>query len=636
MAVQIQFRRDTAARWLENDPVLAQGEIGLELNTGRIKLGNGVQAWSELDYFFDLASIAPLTANWQSAYTTVGTNSGSWDYQGTDIKALTANWQDTYTILSASSADWNSDSDNQTLTFDDNSGILTISSGNTVSLSALSGSAETDPIFSTWAQANSANYDLAYHTILTGGDVGGDLNLSGSLSADSIKFNLGAGILSPVQGEISWDEDDETLHFGMNGVTSRISQDQYMRVKADVAIKKGQAVRATGASGDGSGNITAALFSASSASGVNEIYFIGVAAEDMDINDFGFVSTFGKVEQVEVSDTRATDDPEYGLTAQNGWAIGTILYVSTTEPGKFTQTQPIAPNSDIPCVIIVSTNGTKRGFFVRYEHGYHLDEIHDVRYDLPLAEGDLLTWNNTTSAWTNRSETDPIFTTWVQANSSGYDIAYNTILTGGDIGGDITVQGSISATNITSSNIVSIESKIGAIYSYLIQNFENTYIATSVTLQDFVANEWTQGLNLQYGDVLLLSAANIAYVLGESDGSGVDNYFPVNLKPNFVFFKATLDNYSTLDSFPLSTMKSSKYVVQVEDTATSDVFYCELNVVSNGIVATVTEFGANYTTNEPFVEFGAETNGQIVSLTATGLGRDMNTFIFKSNRVNLF
>jgi microcystin-dependent protein len=259
--------------------------------------------------------------------------------------------------------------------------------------------------------------------------VNGNASLNGYLSADSVKFNIGAGILDPDQGELSWDEDDQTLHFGMNGVTSRISQNEFIRIKADVTIKKGQAVRATGASGDGSGNITGALYSASSASGIDEIYFIGVAAEDMGPNDFGFVSTFGKVKEVEVSDTRGSDDPEYGLTAQNGWAIGTILYVSTTEPGKYTQTQPLAPNRDIPCVIIVSTNGTKRGFFVRYEHGYSLNDIHDVRYDLPLVDGDLLTWNNNISAWTNKSETDPIFSTWAQANSANYDSVYTTVNT---------------------------------------------------------------------------------------------------------------------------------------------------------------------------------------------------------------
>lgn len=233
-------------------------------------------------------------------------------------------------------------------------------------------------------------------------------------------------------------------------------------------------------------------------------------------------------------------------------------------------------------------------------------------------------------------ETDPVFTAWAQTNSANYDLAYHTVLTGGNIGGNLTVAGNISGQNIYSNNITSLENKLEAVYSYLIQNFESTYIATSVTINDFVSYEWSEGLNLRPGDILLLSGANIAYILGESDGSGLNDYYQVNLKPNFIFFKANLSNYSTIDTFPLSSMKSSKYIIQVEDIVSNDIFYCELNVISNGVIATVTEYGSNYSTNEPFVEFGAETDGIILSLSATGLGRDMSKFIIKGNRTNIF
>jgi hypothetical protein len=247
-------------------------------------------------------------------------------------------------------------------------------------------------------------------------------------------------------------------------------------------------------------------------------------------------------------------------------------------------------------------------------------------------------------------ETDPVFTTWAQANSANYESTYNTVsvnsaswgntsnplTSGGVIDGNLTVTGNISGENIYSNNITSLENKLEAVYSYLIQNFENTYIATSITINDFVSYEWSEGLNLRPGDILLLSGANIAYILGESDGSGLNDYYQVNLKPNFIFFKANLSNYSTIDTFPLSSMKSSKYIIQVEDIVNNDIFYCELNVISNGVIATVTEYGSNYSTNEPFVEFGAETDGIILSLSATGLGRDMSNFIIKGNRTNIF
>ena len=51
MASQIQIRRDTAANWTSVNPTLAQGEIGLETDTGKLKIGTGLAGWTSLSYF---------------------------------------------------------------------------------------------------------------------------------------------------------------------------------------------------------------------------------------------------------------------------------------------------------------------------------------------------------------------------------------------------------------------------------------------------------------------------------------------------------------------------------------------------------------------------------------------------------
>ena len=53
MTTRIQLRRDTAANWTTNNPVLALGEMGIETDTRKFKFGNGVTAWSSLDYAED-------------------------------------------------------------------------------------------------------------------------------------------------------------------------------------------------------------------------------------------------------------------------------------------------------------------------------------------------------------------------------------------------------------------------------------------------------------------------------------------------------------------------------------------------------------------------------------------------------
>ena len=50
MAQVIQMRRGTAAEWTASNPLLAQGELGVELDSHKWKVGDGVLTWSALPY----------------------------------------------------------------------------------------------------------------------------------------------------------------------------------------------------------------------------------------------------------------------------------------------------------------------------------------------------------------------------------------------------------------------------------------------------------------------------------------------------------------------------------------------------------------------------------------------------------
>ena len=47
------MKRGTSARWIEVNPVLKQGEPGFEIDTGNLKIGNGVDTWNNLSYIGD-------------------------------------------------------------------------------------------------------------------------------------------------------------------------------------------------------------------------------------------------------------------------------------------------------------------------------------------------------------------------------------------------------------------------------------------------------------------------------------------------------------------------------------------------------------------------------------------------------
>lgn len=62
MADLIQIRRDTASNWTSANTVLAQGELGAETDTSKIKIGDGSTAWSSLAYLIDVGGYLTATS----------------------------------------------------------------------------------------------------------------------------------------------------------------------------------------------------------------------------------------------------------------------------------------------------------------------------------------------------------------------------------------------------------------------------------------------------------------------------------------------------------------------------------------------------------------------------------------------
>jgi hypothetical protein len=58
MATRMQQRRGTAAQWTAANSVLAAGEIGFETDTGKFKIGDGTNTWTNLSYFQDTTDLS--------------------------------------------------------------------------------------------------------------------------------------------------------------------------------------------------------------------------------------------------------------------------------------------------------------------------------------------------------------------------------------------------------------------------------------------------------------------------------------------------------------------------------------------------------------------------------------------------
>lgn len=158
MAIQIQLRRGDAADWTSTNPILAQGEVGVEIDTLKLKVGNGTDNWNTLPYFGSAGTVTSVGA------LTLGTS-------GTDLSSTVANGTTTPVITlnvptaSAtnrgvlSSADWTTfnNKGNGTVTSVTGTSPVNSSGGATPAISLASGYGDTlNPYAS-----KTANYVLA-------------------------------------------------------------------------------------------------------------------------------------------------------------------------------------------------------------------------------------------------------------------------------------------------------------------------------------------------------------------------------------------------------------------------------------------------------------------------------------------
>lgn len=76
MTTKIQLRRGTASQWSAADPTLYEGEVGIELDTYKMKVGNGSSTWTQLSYMNVVPSDFNTTIGDYLQIADLGTASG--------------------------------------------------------------------------------------------------------------------------------------------------------------------------------------------------------------------------------------------------------------------------------------------------------------------------------------------------------------------------------------------------------------------------------------------------------------------------------------------------------------------------------------------------------------------------------
>ena len=185
-------------------------------------------------------------------------------------------------------------------------------------------------------------------------DLVGDATISGSLfvsgnieDVTQLHFDT-SDSETLLEGQVGWNSTDGTLNLGLNGggVTLQIGQETvyYVRNQSGQLIENGSVVYKVGVSGN------KFLIDKYVADGtIDHETILGVATEDIDDNENGYVTHFGYVRDIDTSTFLQGDN----------------LYAHPTITGSFTTTEPAPPSQSIFIGFVTDVSDTSGSIFVR-------------------------------------------------------------------------------------------------------------------------------------------------------------------------------------------------------------------------------------------------------------------------------
>lgn len=210
--------------------------------------------------------------------------------------------------------------------------------------------------------------------------------LSGlSVASEGNTYVIGQGnkansiYLEGMAGPAIWNNIEGTVDFPLNDeVTLQLGQEELFYAKASEAISNGEVVMFAGAQGDHlliqKADVTVP--------GFRQEWVIGVATQDFANNEFGYVTSFGKVREL---DTLAFNE-------------GDLLWLSATTPGALTNVEPAKPACSVLVAAVTRSHGQQGTIFVRPTTTSRIDELCNVSAATPN-DGDVLAWDAAQGIW---------------------------------------------------------------------------------------------------------------------------------------------------------------------------------------------------------------------------------------------
>jgi hypothetical protein len=237
MATEIQFKSFTTSEWttnqglLGNVPILINGEVGYESDTGKFKIGDGTNIWSALSYF---QSGAGSSGN---SFETISVPSGTSPVADSSTDTLTLSAGTGITITGNSSTDTITIA--STITDTNTTYDLTSTGTSTASINLVPSSGATDSVTITGSGATSISHSTGAITVsstdtdttytLASGTNNGTLKLtpsSGSVQDNIAVTGLGTAAFSATTAYISstlMTTLGDTIYGGASGASTRLA-----------------------------------------------------------------------------------------------------------------------------------------------------------------------------------------------------------------------------------------------------------------------------------------------------------------------------------------------------------------------------------------------------------------------------
>jgi hypothetical protein len=291
------------------------------------------------------------------------------------------------------------------------SGTLPVSQGGTGATNA------TDARANLGAAASGANTDITSMASITGG-------LS---SPDFIQFDTAATV-TPTEGKLWWGSTGTlNVHVDSGGFTSQLNEQIMVYGKASAAITKGQLIMKTGVVG-ASGVIT---FGPSTTGITDGNAFVGVAFENIALNDFGRVVAMGLVPNLNTS----------------AYVDNDTLWYDPAGGGAMTATKPSAPNIKSEIGIVTNAgSGSSGSIYVKIFPGSQLGGTdQNVQLTSPT-NNDFLVYDGGDKRWENYSASSA-------KTAIGLSNVENTALSTWAGSTSITTIGTISTGTVPVANI---------------------------------------------------------------------------------------------------------------------------------------------------------------------------------------